>query len=100
MVIESRQQYSDLISKLSNKNVFATAVSDTSILSSGTFALLTKNDGSFSLQEITTGRITLREFDDNGRSASDFFSNDANFVLDGCKFSKSWKDTFVINICS
>ena len=28
MVIESRQQYSDLISKLSNKNVFATAVSD------------------------------------------------------------------------
>ena len=28
MVIESRQQYNDLVSKLSNKTVFATAVSD------------------------------------------------------------------------
>ena len=61
---------------------FATAVSNTSILSSGTFALLSNRDGSFSLQElITPGEIALLEFDDNGRSSTDFLSNDTNFIL-------------------
>ena len=59
---------------------FGNAISNNNLIGNGgTFALLGGDEGG--LQKITPGEILLTEFEDIGRSLTDFFTNDTNFVL-------------------